>query len=572
MTYLRLFWEFFKTGLFAVGGGMATVPFLKNIGLATGWYSQTDLMNMLAVSESTPGPIGINMATYVGFTVAGIPGAVIATIGEVTPSIIVILIVAAMLTKFRNSKYVENAFYGLRPASSGLIGAACAGVVLQVLLRVTSTAVPDSLFMRFSWDGTVSWMGLALAAVLLVGVITVGGYLLKIRAPELPNKDNTQKDPNRPQVDEIDYGDGVRPRVSGERKSKDFYTVLVLGRDTGGGGNTDTMLLASYDVTNQKATVMSIPRDTMVNVPWDVKKINSVYNYYGGGDKGIKALYKEISQLVGFEPDYQVIIEWDAVGAIVEAIGGVYFDVPYNMDYHDQYQDLVIEQEKGYRKLNGDDAMQVIRWRKNDSNSPYGNPQIGDSGRMQIQQDFLKAVIKQLLQLKNVVNPGKLAEVFRENVETDLSFENILWFGKRAVFGGLSLEDVSFMTMPWTGVYVYSRTLSAEYGRTMKLDYVVPQANALLDLVNDSLSPFTEKFTLRDLDIMSVNADGSLASSTGRVEDSKAAAAPPLFVDPYTGRIANSSESTGGETEENDPPAEVTSGSLTVIGEATGNE
>ena len=464
----------------------------------------------------------------------------------------------------------------------------------------------------------------ALAAVLLVGVITVGGYLLKIRAPELPNKDNTQKDPNRPQVDEIDYGDGVRPRVSGERKSKDFYTVLVLGRDTGGGGNTDTMLLASYDVTNQKATVMSIPRDTMVNVPWDVKKINSVYNYYGGGDKGIKALYKEISQLVGFEPDYQVVVEWEAVGAIVEAIGGVYFDVPYNMDYHDRYQDLVIEQEKGYRKLNGDDAMQVIRWRKNDSNSPYGNPQIGDSGRMQIQQDFLKAVIKQLLQLENVPNLGKLAEVFRENVETDLSFENILWFGKRAVIGGLSLEDVSFMTMPWTGVYVYSRTLSAEYGRTnvetdlsfenilwfgkqavigglsledvsfmtmpwtgiyvysrtlsaeygrtMKLDYVVPQANALLDLVNDSLSPFTEKFTLRDLDIMSVNADGSLASSTGRVEDSKAAAAPPVFVDPYTGRIANSSESTGGETEENDPPAEVTSGSLTVIGEATGNE
>ena len=114
MTYLRLFWEFFKTGLFAVGGGMATVPFLKNIGLATGWYSQTDLMNMLAVSESTPGPIGINMATYVGFTVAGIPGAVIATIGEVTPSIIVILIVAAMLTKFRNSNYVENAFYAAR--------------------------------------------------------------------------------------------------------------------------------------------------------------------------------------------------------------------------------------------------------------------------------------------------------------------------------------------------------------------------------------------------------------------------------------------------------------------------
>ena len=168
MTYLRLFWEFFKTGLFAVGGGMATVPFLKNIGLATGWYSQTDLMNMLAVSESTPGPIGINMATYVGFTVAGIPGAVIATIGEVTPSIIVILIVAAMLTKFRNSNYVENAFYGLRPASTGLIAAACIDVVLQVLLHVNSSTVSGALMKVFSWAGSLSGRGLVLAAVLLV--------------------------------------------------------------------------------------------------------------------------------------------------------------------------------------------------------------------------------------------------------------------------------------------------------------------------------------------------------------------------------------------------------------------
>ena len=124
--YLRLYYEFFKTGLFAIGGGMATLPFLHDIGETTGWYTQAQLMNMLAVSESTPGPIGINMATYVGYTVGGIPGAIIATIGEVTPSIIVILIVAMMLKKFRDSKYVNDAFYGLRPASTGLIGAAAA--------------------------------------------------------------------------------------------------------------------------------------------------------------------------------------------------------------------------------------------------------------------------------------------------------------------------------------------------------------------------------------------------------------------------------------------------------------
>ena len=169
-TLLRLYWEFFKTGLFAVGGGMATLPFLKDIGETTGWYTYSDLMNMLAVSESTPGPIGINMATYVGFTVGGVPGAVIATIGEVTPSIIVILIVAAMLKKFRDSKYVQNAFYGLRPASTGLIGAACVSVIFEVLTCVRIASADGSLLnsIRLTDGSVFNLQGLALAAVLLV--------------------------------------------------------------------------------------------------------------------------------------------------------------------------------------------------------------------------------------------------------------------------------------------------------------------------------------------------------------------------------------------------------------------
>ena len=147
---------------------MATLPFLKDIGATTGWFSQTDLMNMLAVSESTPGPVGINMATYVGYTVGGVPGAIVATIGEVTPSSILILIVAAMLAKFRDSQYVANAFYGLRPASTGLIGAACAGVMIQVIAGITSVSQEDSILMKFSWDGAISWRGIILALVLLV--------------------------------------------------------------------------------------------------------------------------------------------------------------------------------------------------------------------------------------------------------------------------------------------------------------------------------------------------------------------------------------------------------------------
>ena len=160
MIYLRLFFEFFKTGLFAVGGGMATLPFLKEIGESTGWYTYSDLLNMLAVSESTPGPIGINMATYVGYTVGGVPGVLAATIGEVTPSVIVILIIAAVLKNFRDNRYVNRAFYGLRPASTALIAAAGITVVITNLLPITDIIEKGVL--------AVNWQGLILAAALWV--------------------------------------------------------------------------------------------------------------------------------------------------------------------------------------------------------------------------------------------------------------------------------------------------------------------------------------------------------------------------------------------------------------------
>ena len=136
MLYLRLFWEFFKTGLFSVGGGMATLPFLYDMSAKTGWFSAGQLADMIAVSESTPGPIGVNMATYVGFTTAGVPGALIATLGLITPSIIVILIIARVLQAFRQNRYVDATFYGLRPCSVGLIAAAGLLVVKIALFDV----------------------------------------------------------------------------------------------------------------------------------------------------------------------------------------------------------------------------------------------------------------------------------------------------------------------------------------------------------------------------------------------------------------------------------------------------
>ena len=357
---------------------------------------------------------------------------------------------------------------------------------------------------------------IAVAVVLAIVLIAVVACQSLFIRPDLPDK-NADADSGT-QEEEIDWGEGTRPRSDGERKSEDYYTVLILGRDTGGGGNTDTMLLASYDVTNQKATVMSIPRDTMVNVSWDIKRINSVYNYYGGGDRGIQYLYKEIAQLVGFEPDYQVVVEWEAVGQIVDAMGGVWFDVPRNMNYDDPYQDLHIHQEKGYRLLSGDDAMQVLRYR-HDNDMSYGYPD-GDLGRIKTQQAFLSAMVEQLLKLGNITKINEFIQVFQNNVETDLSFQNILWFAQQAILGGLSMENVEFVTMPNKNVSAWSRTYQNYQS------YVVPDADELLDLVNNQLSPFTKVFTLSDLDIMSVNSDGSLSSSTGRVEDSRAAQPP----------------------------------------------
>ncbi len=137
MIYLKLFWEFLQIGLFAVGGGMATLPFLQRLSASTGWFSQALITDMIAISESTPGPIGINMATYVGFSVAGVLGGIVATMGEIIPSIIIVCIVSNCLARFRGSNLVSDMFYGLRPAVTGLIAAAGISVVQASMLHVS---------------------------------------------------------------------------------------------------------------------------------------------------------------------------------------------------------------------------------------------------------------------------------------------------------------------------------------------------------------------------------------------------------------------------------------------------
>ena len=139
---VRLFFEFCRVGLFSVGGGLATIPFLTDLGERTGWFDPGDLANMIAISESTPGPMGVNMATYVGFHTAGVPGGVAATLGLIFPSVVIILIIAGFLQRFRQSKAVDGVFYGLRAASVALITAALLQVA-KIALMFHEVAGPE---------------------------------------------------------------------------------------------------------------------------------------------------------------------------------------------------------------------------------------------------------------------------------------------------------------------------------------------------------------------------------------------------------------------------------------------
>ena len=155
MIYLTLFFEFFKIGLFAIGGGLATLPFLEKLSQSTGWFSLAQLTDMIAISESTPGPIGINMATYAGYLTKGVLGAVAATMGEVLPSIILVLIIARFLRRFSDNRVVQAVFYGLRAASVGLIAAAGFSVLRVSLLNVPLWQETRILPDLFRWQGII---------------------------------------------------------------------------------------------------------------------------------------------------------------------------------------------------------------------------------------------------------------------------------------------------------------------------------------------------------------------------------------------------------------------------------
>ena len=346
-----------------------------------------------------------------------------------------------------------------------------------------------------------------LQGAVIISLIIIAAFLILqswIRVPELPNVDAEGGDILSSDVS------GEMPSVAKSGRKDGMYTFLLVGKDTAGGGNTDTMILLTYDTVNKKMYGLSLPRDTMVNVSTTSKRLNAVYNYNKGKDKstqvknGMAALKKEVSRLTGITPDFYVIVEWEAIGKLVDAVGGVEFEVPFDMDYDDPTpgQDLHIHQKAGLRLLSGDDAMQVIRHRKNND----GSHSDGDVGRLKIQQSFLKAAAKKCLQPATLLKVPELAKIFSQNVTTDLTVGNILAFAQLAM--GMDAEkDIQFITMP---------NQDARYPR---VSMVLPVVDELLAALNSGFDPYVDQ--IRGVDssyTMGLLLDRGLIEECGRLQ------------------------------------------------------
>ena len=260
-------------------------------------------------------------------------------------------------------------------------------------------------------------------------------------------------------------------------RKEDCYIILLSGVDKGNGG-ADTNILVSFDAKNGTINCVSIPRDSAFYINGESHKINYAYN-----KGGMKLLASSISEGLGIPVDYTVKVDLTGFVKLVDAIGGVEFDVPIDMDYDDPYQNLSIHIAKGLQKLDGQNALNVVRFRHNNDGSGYRNQ---DLGRISTQQAFLKAVAKQTLQLSNLDKVSELVKIFNKYVDTSLSLGNLAWLGKEAI--NIGTENIAFSTLP--GAWSSSQSL-----------YLLDQ-NAVLDLVNTTLNPYQEDRISSDLHLV----------------------------------------------------------------------
>lgn len=274
------------------------------------------------------------------------------------------------------------------------------------------------------------------------------------------------------------------------QRRKSVYTLILAGMDEVS-GNTDTIVIGRVDAEARRIDLVSIPRDTYVNRSWDVRKINCAYTMAkNAGKDGLEGLREAARGLCGFDADCCAVMDLETVKQAIDLMGGVYFDVPFDMDYEDAAQDLSIHIPAGYQCLNGEQCVQLCRYRKN-----YVN---GDIDRISLQHDFLKAAARQFISLGSIPNLARVVQLAVSSVDSDLTAANIAYLLRCAI--QCSADDIAFYTMP---------NRPADAGG---LSYTFVEKDEWLAMLNDTLDPFDAPIGEENLDLVYI--DGGLFRST----------------------------------------------------------
>jgi len=309
---------------------------------------------------------------------------------------------------------------------------------------------------------------------------------LALRPPEPVQAANTenQTTPSGQEVDQQAQDPGITTsRGSKERKER-CYTFLLAASDDGN-GNADTIMVMSYDVPSQKIGVVSIPRDTVVNTKRKMPKINAAYA------NGVESLQSEVANLVGFPIDFYITVDMKAFVELVDAVGGVDFDVPVEMYYDDPTQDLSIHYSPGMQHLSGQQALEVARFRKNGDGTGYPD---SDIGRTKTQQTMMASLADKVISWNNVTKINQFVKIFSKNVKTDLSVREMAYFASEAT--KLNLDTaLAGSTLPGDGTKKY---------KGYKWCYALDQ-QASLAILNQYVNPYTAPLTLNDVDFVTVN-------------------------------------------------------------------
>ncbi len=323
-------------------------------------------------------------------------------------------------------------------------------------------------------------------AVVVVSVLIVAGfaaYNVFVRPPDVAERVTfpvTSPAPNSSGAPETPPGSGDPDASPSEdvmvfTRREGVYTCLLTGSDKSG-ARADTVMLGMFDVKNRTASLLSIPRDTLVNYNGKNMKINAVY----GKGQG-EAVAEEVSEMLGLPVDYYVSVNLKAFQAIVKTIGGVYFDVPINMNYDDPVQDLHIHLKKGYQKLNAQQAMGVVRFRHNNDGTGYPGQ---DIGRVETQRKFLAALVKQTITVSNVTKVTELIGILNEYVTTNMPLETMIYFATAAI--GMDLD-----------ASLASATLPGDW----KSPYIQVDDEKALEVVNELFPIYTQPITADIMDI-----------------------------------------------------------------------